>query len=282
VPSGGPFDTISAELANGLFGNPPDACVLELGLAAVRLVAEAPVRLSVVGASAPMLLDGRPAPVQASYALEPGQVVDLRPPTVGARVYLGAPGGWKRKGPVARGVLLEPNDRSKSMPPLQLADPPTSLHRGPIRVMQGPQHALSGPWLEGAGPEGAWLESTWPRGVILRVGLRSDRVGVRLEGLQGMELPELASEPAVPGAVQATPGGELVVLGPDGPTLGGYPKPAVVVTADLSRIGQLRPGDEVEFSWVEADQALDLLREQSERLARLRGWIGIRCQGASG
>ena len=52
----------------------------------------------------------------------------------------------------------------------------------------------------------------------------------------------LASEPAIPGAIQIPPSGGPIVLGPDGPTIGGYPKVAVVIDADLDRLGRAGPG----------------------------------------
>jgi allophanate hydrolase subunit 2 len=77
---------------------------------------------------------------------------------------------------------------------------------------------------------------------------RSDRVGVRLSGVPLTPVPEILSEPACLGAIQVTNDGSPIVLGPDGPTLGGYPKLAVVVGSHLDRIAQLRPGDTVRFA----------------------------------
>jgi allophanate hydrolase subunit 2 len=57
------------------------------------------------------------------------------------------------------------------------------------------------------------------------------------------------------GAIQIANSGIPMILGPDGPTIGGYPKAAVVVSADLDRVGQMRPGDKVSFRLVTEDQA---------------------------
>src|SRR5262249_59059181 len=68
-----------------------------------------------------------------------------------------------------------------------------------------------------------------------------NRMGLRL---QGAPLPfptrELLSEPVCPGSVQVTRDGQCIVLGVDGQTIGGYPKIAQVISADLDRLGQLR------------------------------------------
>jgi allophanate hydrolase subunit 2 len=87
------------------------------------------------------------------------------------------------------------------------------------------------------------------RAVAWRVGPRSDRTGIRLEG-PGIirDWPERPSAPMVRGAVQLTPGGIPVVLGPDHPVTGGYPVIAVVRRSHLGRIGSRLPGDEIRFA----------------------------------
>jgi allophanate hydrolase subunit 2 len=78
----------------------------------------------------------------------------------------------------------------------------------------------------------------------------SNRIGVRLDGpaLERVRDDELPSEGMVAGALQVPPSGRPILLGPDHPTTGGYPVVATVVSADLWRAGQLRPGDGVRFA----------------------------------
>lgn len=72
------------------------------------------------------------------------------------------------------------------------------------------------------------------------VSPKSSRMGIRLSGGTPSDL-ELPSEPTCPGAIQQTPGGEYIVIGPDGPTIGGYPKIGVVIEADLRILPYLSP-----------------------------------------
>ena len=67
--------------------------------------------------------------------------------------------------------------------------------------------------------------------------------------------PALTQPALSPGAVQALPNGQCVVLGVDGQTIGGYPKIAQVISADLDKVGQLRPGDRVKFERVDLVEA---------------------------
>ena len=136
----------------------------------------------------------------------------------------------------------------------RLAEPPR-LGDTPLRVVRGPQAELLD--LDGF-LAGAYV-----------VGLASNRVGVRLGGRTMPHALSLPSEPAIPGAVQIPPGGEPIVLGPDGPTIGGYPKVAVVIDADLDRLGRARPGDALRFRLVSGDEARRAgMEATAERLRR--------------
>jgi allophanate hydrolase len=115
-----------------------------------------------------------------------------------------------------------------------------------VRVVLGPQadhfdaralaSFLAGPW---------------------RVSATSDRVGCRLEGepLRHAGPAEILSDGMVPGSIQVPPDGRPIVMMADGPTTGGYPKIATVVTSDLPRLAQLVPGEgEVRFEAVRIEE----------------------------
>ena len=108
----------------------------------------------------------------------------------------------------------------------------------------------------------------------------SNRMGVRLTG-SPLPAPgrEMTSEPVCPGSVQITRDGQCIILGVDGQTIGGYPKIAQVISADLDAVGQLRPGDHLEFRRVTLEEAEGLYRERQARLreslAQLRAAVTI-------
>ena len=81
-------------------------------------------------------------------------------------------------------------------------------------------------------------------------------MGLRLEGepVAIVSPPDRLSAPVAPGAVQVA-GGQLIVLGVACGTMGGYPHVAHVISADLDRLGQLRPGDVIRFHRVGLDEA---------------------------
>jgi 5-oxoprolinase (ATP-hydrolysing) subunit C len=90
----------------------------------------------------------------------------------------------------------------------------------------------------------------------------SDRVGMRLRGppLSQSDTGAEASGPMVRGALQVPASGEPIVLGPDHPTLGGYPVLAVVIRADWGVLASRRPGAAVRFRAVGVDEAREVWR----------------------
>ena len=80
----------------------------------------------------------------------------------------------------------------------------------------------------------------------------------------------MVSEPVCPGAVQVTRDGQCIILGVDGQTIGGYPKIAHVISADLDKIGQLRPTQRLRFVPVSLEEAEVAFREHQ---ADLHEWV---------
>jgi allophanate hydrolase subunit 2 len=137
-----------------------------------------------------------------------------------------------------------------------------ALGRPRVRAVQGP-HAARFP----AASVRRLFQATF------RVGDRSDRMGMRLEGAPIEASPDapattLWTEGVPCGAVQVPGDGAPIVLLADGPPTGGYPVLACVATADLPRLGELRPREEVGFERVTVEEARAALREREAWLDR--------------
>ena len=104
----------------------------------------------------------------------------------------------------------------------------------------------------------------------------SDRSGFRLAGpaVLPREAATLPSEAACPGAVQLPDNGQPIVLMPDGPTVGGYPKLAVVIRIDLRLLAQCQPGRPVRFREVTLEEARAGLRAETAELGALEAGEG--------
>jgi allophanate hydrolase subunit 2 len=107
----------------------------------------------------------------------------------------------------------------------------------------------------------AFVAGTWQVTSVARSGARLSGGPIPASG-------SVPSTPMVPGAIQVTPAGEAVVLGPDGGLTGGYPVVGVLVTADLDRLSLLVPGERVAFRLVSVEEAAAARREQLASVRR--------------
>lgn len=268
VPRSGPMDRASLAAANAAVGNPPWAPALEVvdGGLALRSVGECVVALA--GAPAPATVttaDGvrRRRPPGAAFALRDGEALHLAAPQRGLRTYLAVRGGLDV--PAVLGSRC--TDTLSGLGPDPLApDDVLAVGREPATAVAPAPSALPVP--EDAAPAGTdaavlrvvlgprddWFTPA-AAGVLTgqpwRVGARSDRVGLRLSAeapLRRSRDGEIPTEGVVTGALQVSPDGDLVLFAADHPVTGGYPVVAVVVDADLDRVGQLRPSTDVRFA----------------------------------
>ncbi len=275
VPRAGAADPMSARLANRAVGNADSAALIEMTLIGARLHFGASRCVALVG-DATISIDGTQAASGAVQLVTAGQVVSVGPIAPGARAFLAIAGGIESPlllgsrssdllcglgpGPLVQGDELALGEPAHARGRFEGAGRSTTL-----RVLRGPDPIADDDW--------ARIESA-----SYVVGARSDRTGVRLE----TELPLPAVEAVrgsvgmVTGAVQLPPDGQLIVLGVDHATVGGYPVVAAVVSADLPRLGQLRPGDSVGLERVDRTEAATLRRRGEASFGRrLRGWYPV-------
>ncbi len=275
VPPGGAFDRSSLDLANALLGNDPMAATLEFTLIGGTYRAEIPMAIALAGAPMSVRIRSDDGPDRAlkipqSANLHPDEILIVGGSTLGARTYLAVGGGFRT--PVVLGsrsneTRLAVGDRLLTEPSESLARRPVSWPWGPTAKIE-PIRVIDGTDADPIAGDARLLESQF-----FRISTQSDRMGLRLEG------PKIAREtdadrpsaPISPGAVQIT-GGRAILLGVAGGTIGGYLHLAHVISADLDRVAQLRPGDPLAFRRIEIDEAR--LIDRQDRLERDR-WLAL-------
>ncbi|MDB5901562.1 MAG: allophanate hydrolase [Betaproteobacteria bacterium] len=279
VPVSGALDTVTLELANALVGNAPHIAAIEMLYAGAAVQAQGGrVRIAVCGAEATLTRHGSAAaialPRWQSVVLEAGDIVRVghvertsaaylaveggidTPLVLGsASTYLrGALGGWHGRILKAGDVLPVKLQQAAARAELRYVRPPTLEAPRVLRVIAGPQHDR-------------FSESAMQVLLASEYGVssHSDRSGLRLEGppLQHVGGFDLSSEGVATGSIQVPGSGLPVILIADHPTVGGYPKIATIITADLPAAGRLRMGSRVSFSLTDgtgADEARAQLR----------------------
>ncbi|MCP1420598.1 urea carboxylase [Pseudomonas laurylsulfativorans] len=281
VPPSGPMDSRALRLGNRLLGNDEGAAALEITMSGPLLRFNCDAVVAVTGAVIPLLLDGEAVPMNTALMIAAGATLSLGTIAgAGARSYLclrgglqvpdylgskstftlGQFGGHGGRALRAGDVLHLPalNDRSagQRLTEEQLTELPAVRQ---IRVIYGPHGA---PEYFTENYIGTFFATQW------EVHFNSSRTGVRLIGPKpewvradggeaGLHPSNIHDNPYAIGAVDFT-GDMPVILGPDGPSLGGFVCPVTVIEADLWQLGQLKAGDKIQFFPVDLRTARSL------------------------
>jgi 5-oxoprolinase (ATP-hydrolysing) subunit C len=252
-------------LGNALVGNPPDAAALEVTLKGPRLRADTDVGYVVFGAGFELHCHGCPIKVGHTFTLRAGQVLRFGTTSAGVRAYLCVRGGFDEPGILGSRSGLTPVKKGDVLPCASSAIRSRFADVG----MAGAFRDLSGDWIIDVMPglQAEWFDEKRFYKQLFVVTPDSNRMGLRLNG-PALAAPnrEMTSEPVCPGAIQVTRDGQCIILGVDGQTIGGYPKIAQVIQADLDLLGQLAPGQSIRFRKVSLDEAMVRNRQAQAKL----------------
>ena len=284
IPAAGAMDLPALWAANAAVGNAPDAAAIELTAPGPVLRVLDHLTIAIAGADLSPTLNGASIAPATPVLLRPGQTLQFGAPRAGMWAYLAVAGGVEARRVLGsastyvpgllggsggrrlrEGDLLGSNEPPRQRRPNRASgsveNPPIPGPHVTVRVIPGPQDE----WLTEEA-RSAFLKEEY------RISLQGDRAGTRLDGpgLSHRTAGEFLSDGVLPGAVQVPSGGRPIVIMPDGPTTGGYPKVAVVISADLRLLAQARPGTAVRFRAVTMEEAVDALhRQQAMRTERL-------------
>ena len=292
VPPSGPFDQYSFNLGNRLLNNPENAAGLEITLNGPTLRFNNDTQIVLSGAAMDTHLDDAAITFWQVIDVKAGQVLKIGKATsAGARAYLlikegincpdylgskstftlgqfgGHAGRAVRVGDVLHFNQLKTKAENKSLP---TALKPQIENTWAIRVIYGPHGS---PDFFTYNDIEVFFKAEW------EVHYNSSRTGVRLIGPKpewarsdggeaGMHPSNIHDNAYAIGTVDFT-GDMPVILGPDGPSLGGFVCPATTISADLWKLGQLKAGDKVKFIPVSVEDAVMLEKSQLDSLAKL-------------
>lgn len=290
VPPSGPMDPLAFRLANRLVENDESAAGLEITLTGPTLKFNRNTVIALTGASMDAEIDGTAIPFWKSVRVTRGQTLTIGAATgTGMRAYLAISGGFDvpeylgsrstfilgqfgghggralRTGDVVRFHSGAATDRAAGN---KLTEPPQYPHSWSIRVMYGPHGA---PDFFTSKDVETFFSTDW------KIHYNSDRTGIRLIGPKpewarsdggeaGLHPSNIHDNAYGIGTIDFT-GDMPVILGPDGPSLGGFVCPATIINADLWKTGQLKAGDTIRFEQVRNEDANALDSDQEQRIA---------------
>ncbi len=275
VPPSGPMDSLALRLANKLVGNSESAAGLEIAVSGPELRFGAGTVFALCGAAMPAALDGVPVPFWTAVSAPAGSALKIGAANgPGLRAYLAVGGGLaagdylgSRSTFMLGGFGGHDGRALRAGDVIYLASPGAGRERAGAALPPELTPAYSGAWTLGVlyGPHGAPdffqdgdIQMLF--GADWKVHHQSDRTGVRLIGPKpawarpdggeaGLHPSNIHDNAYAVGTVDFT-GDMPILLGPDGPSLGGFVCPATIINAELWKLGQLRPGDTVRFQAV--------------------------------
>lgn len=292
VPPCGPMDDLSFRLANRLVGNHESCAGLECHIKGPSLTFHRDALVAIVGALAPVHIDKERVPMSQAVRVRAGSALTTGSVESGSRFYIAVHGGIQvprvmgsratfelgRMGGLAgrklqRGDLIRLRGSSElraMSDEALLVAPAVPIPLQPkaawtIGVVPGPHGATDFFTMEGIA---SLFDSTWT------VHYNSNRLGIRLKGPRpqwarqdgggaGLHPSNIHDSPYSIGSVSFT-GDEAVVLTRDGPSLGGFVVFSVVASAEMWKLGQVRPGDTIRLQPITVEKAFklnaDLLR----------------------
>jgi antagonist of KipI len=277
VPVAGPMDWYSHRLANRLVGNHDRAAALEITLLGPEIETDADTTCVVSGARFDVTVNGVATDATRPFVVPAGGRLRFGARRGGARGTFAVGGGFDvpvvfgsratsvvaRMGPFGGRALMAGDmlPVAASTMASQSAGCPLVLPDGGarVRVLRGPHYEMFT-----AAACATFLRSRF------MVTPESNRMGYRLQGpaLSHHGAAEILSDATPMGSVQVPGSRQPILLMADRQTTGGYPKIATVITADLPLVGQLAPGDWIEFAECTRDDAIEAL---SAREAALTG-----------
>ncbi|MDP9013220.1 MAG: urea carboxylase [Pseudomonadota bacterium] len=291
VPPSGPMDDVSFRLVNRAVGNRPEAAALEITVSGPTLKFDADALICLGGAAMAAALEGRPVPYWVPIEVRAGQILRIGNVTAaGCRAYLAVRGGFDvpeylgSRATFTLGKFGGHGGRALAAGDTLHVGHMEAAHEGgvgePCAIPAECVPGITHDWELGVlyGPHGApdyfteedmdvFFSQSW------EVHYNSNRTGVRLIGPKptwaradggeaGLHPSNIHDNAYAVGTVDFT-GDMPVILGPDGPSLGGFVCPATLVKAELWKLGQLRPNDRIRFKRLTPDAALasDLAQE---------------------
>ncbi len=284
---GGAMDSFALQLANILVGNAPGDGAVEMTAMGMTVRFDSSCAIALTGADMQPKINGESVSMNKTLEVNAGDVLSCGYAAKGMRTYLAVSGGFEL--PLVMGSMstnlkcglggftgraLKKGDAlplryqlttdmigCHSFTPENYMDTPLTL-----RVVLGPQEDMFT-------DEG--IRTFLSR--VYRVSEQSDRMGLRLEGpkIENKNGVDIISDGIATGAVQIPSSGTPIIMMADRQTTGGYAKIATVISADLKRIAQAKPGTALRFRAVTMQEALRLKKEEQTSLTRLQYRICI-------
>lgn len=251
IPESGAMDMESAKTANTVLQNELHCSVLEITMTGPILQFTAPTWVAFSGAAMPIYIDQQKAQQNTPIWVKEGQEIRFGILEKGLRLYMAVKGGFKTTAVLGsqsmykgitphhmlqKGMELQHKSGEKEQKVFLKITSQTPLSTPVLKAFKGPEFVKLNPEQQTA------LEKT-----AFKVSNLNNRMAYQLTpALTPHQILQLTT-PVLPGTVQITPKGTLMVLMRDGQTTGGYPRVLQLSEKSINALAQLKTGDSFQF-----------------------------------
>ena len=303
VPVSGVMDQVSARIANLLVGNDADAALIEIVDGNFECTTQADVLMALVSGNAHVEIDNKVTPINRPLFLPKGSIIQLKNNIDGRYAYLAIAGGWDVPEVLGskstfvtaafgghNGRLLKKDDELVATQTLSKQNKILFQHLKSETVKWPAWSVPARQFLSASnskvrvfmGREFDWFEDLSVVDFLTKPYqfTNANRMGYRLEGSKifrkKSQQSELLSTAVVPGTIQVTGDGSLILLMADCQTTGGYPRLAKVAEVDLPICAQLKPGHSIHFELINLQEAEKLYLDLQSDLQKLATAIQLK------
>jgi len=256
VPMSGVMDLYAAKMANLILRNPTDSAILEITQMGPKLRFSDPVKISICGALLSPKINNFPIENNRVYKIETGDELSFGKRQLGCRAYLAISGGFKTEKVLKsrswyEGVTdnfnlnktlklsYESTNESKIETNASIKFTSEYLMTSEIEVFPGPEFDLL-----------TESEQEILRSRNFSIDKNNNRMAIQLQENMENTLKPIITGPVLPGTVQLTPSGKLIVLMRDCQTTGGYPRVMQLSETGMNKVAQKIIGEGVSFTFL--------------------------------
>ena len=278
----GAMDPDSLKLANWLVGNPLDKPAIEVTIIGPKIQFNCNLSIAICGADFDLFLNDDLAFTNQTIQIKKGDIIEFDRLNSGARAYIALSADFDFA-PVLNSYSTNLTASFGGFNGRELAIndviPLKNTRVMPDRKLTEKQHfTFSGNYFLRcvSSVESDSFNQTDSDSFYssqFSVTPDSNRMGIRLKGANITEshIPQIVSTGLTQGSIQITPSGVPIISSVDGQTIGGYPRIANIISADLPLLGQIKAGDKLRFCYLSVDMALESLRQKTAMFNNIFG-----------
>lgn len=253
VPESGAMDSYCFDFVNLLLQNSSEAAVMEITMQGPKLLFEEDTIFVVVGLEAHVFLEGTPVELNQVHEVRKGQILDIKSVTQGTRLYLGVKNGFKTDKVLGSHSFYKPITRQNRLEKedvIGLNSSDTALIKQNAVLKFDEERYTSDVIQVYPGPEWQDLSKDIQQillSVQFSISNKNSRMAYQLEEKIQNNLKGIITQPVLPGTVQLTPSGSLIILMRDCQVTGGYPRVFQLAESSIDKLAQKKRGDRILF-----------------------------------